>query len=94
MAQKGFTKCNMVTQALILSCNKVTESHLLQYMSTPYPQLLLHPVWNITSIDRNMYLPMLTCFMYAVTWNVQNKSTKVRAVGVKVTKQTKEWTLT
>lgn len=84
----------MVRQALILSCNKATESHLLQYMCTPYPQLLLHPRWNITSTDGDMYLPLLTCFMYAVTGDVHNKSTKGRAVGVKVTQQTEVWTLT
>jgi len=65
--RKGFTKCNMVTHTFILSCNKLTESHLLQYMCTSYPQQLLHPIRNLNYKDENMYLPMLTWFTYAVT---------------------------
>jgi len=71
MDRKGFTKCNMVTHTFILSCHKVTESHLLLYMCTPYPQQLFHPTWNVNYKNENMYLPMLTWFTYAVTGEFQ-----------------------
>jgi len=64
---KVLLNVNMVTHTFILSRNKVTKSHLLQYMCTPYPQQLLQPIRNANYKDENMYLPMLTWFMYAVT---------------------------